>query len=842
MASAAKVELGLQVNTAQVRKYTKAAKQIQEANKGISESSKKMAKQSQETANKMGNTFKKATAGAAAFKKGFGDAIKQFGPAAAAFTIITASLLAMGNGIDFVREKTIEFEKTMSSVQAILQPTAGQFRTLNEEAKKLGETTAFSASEAGQAFVELGKLGLTTNQILASSADVLNIAAAAQIDLASAAELTAITLKQFGLQADEAQRVTDVMSKSFTSSALDAEKFRESMKLAGPVAANLGSTIETASAAIAELANAGISGSMAGTSLRRVMLELAAYHGQAAPLLGKANFATLSFTEKLQELQSKNLSPTTIKNTFGLLASTSAGILIKGAENVEKFDKTFQSANGSAKAMADTMLNNVAGATKILESAQEGLALAIGEAFGEAKRKRIEFYTKTINFATSFVSAHKDALKLVANFLSDTFLASLNIVITAWRGWISLMELSVGALLKVGQGLVEAAIIAKKFAATISGTTADVSHLEDVSRGLGAEAALAFERAREAAEGFKLSKNIGETKELKTELEKLKPAILDLSLDDNDFDFSTPKKAKKAAKIPGAKTVDFQKAQQDAIAAGEKLKEIAAQTNSDLQLELLSGKEKELEMLRRFEEEKQLLLFAGGENAVLLDEVVEQRRTEIAKKHAQERMEIAKQAANVVLSGAAGLTSALGNLASVQGENELKKAEAAGASEEKLEAIRKKTFEKQKKFQLASSGIALGAGIVNALSIQPANLVPFAVAFAAATGAANIAAISAQEFATGGVVQGGSFSGDNIPILANSGERILTATQNTSLDRFFDGKGGGGGNQITFEAPIIQVANGDPVAIASAVKETMQEQIDTFARTQREASVHEVLA
>jgi len=428
--------------------FSKKIKQMEANAKG---SFQNMVNNSKKFSNAVENVNTKTKAmskGFANVKKNLSDVATRFGPAAIAATIFTKAILSIGNAITFVTENTETFEKTLSAVKAILEPTGKEFDTLAKRALELGNSTLFTASEAAEAFVALGKLGFTTNQILASSADVLNIAAAAEIDLARAAELTAITLKQFGLDANDATKVTDVMALSFTSSALDAEKFGESMKFAGPPAAQLGINVERTTGALAALANAGISGSMAGTALRRVMLELGDAGGKVAKIIGVAKFATLDFNEKLLELQKKGLSPTEIKNTFGLLASTSAGILINGADQVEKFGIAFEKAEGNAQRMADTMQDNVAGASKRLESAQQGLGIAIGSAFGEAKRKRIEFYTRTVNFATSFIEAHKDALKIVGNILSGTFIAAINIVVTAWRGWISIMELSIGALLK----------------------------------------------------------------------------------------------------------------------------------------------------------------------------------------------------------------------------------------------------------------------------------------------------------------------------------------------------------------------------------------------------------
>lgn len=865
------VEIRLVVRDEISKQYKRIQNEIKRANRTTSQSQRQLAKDSQESSKKIVAGLNKAKQATSSFKSGIVDFAKRFGPAAVTVALLTGAIVKFGQAIDFVRTKTIEFEKILSRVQAILKPTTTQFKALSKEARRLGESTSFSASEAGQAFVELGKLGLTTNQILAATGDVLNIAAAAQIDLASAAELTAITMKQFGLQAEDARRITDVMSKSFTTSALDAEKFRESMKLAGPVANALGISLEKATGAIAELANAGISGSMAGTSLRRVMLELGDANSKVAKIIGKTKFETLDFNQKLLELQSKGLSPTQIKATFGLLASTSAGILINGADNVKAFGEAFDDARGSAQAMADTMLDNVAGATKILESAQEGLALAIGAAFSTDKRTRIELYTEAIQNATKWVKEHEGEIRSLSSAISSVLITSFNTAKDTIGEFANGLA-RVGRIIdQIRGGPVAAAIELEKFNDAVK-DPATVERMTELRRQfdsildaekevvkrtgifgntietINPELARINEQMKELsgttffeARGLALSLKFLEDRgsalnsvlESTKELQKLETirAAVDVVVDE---DFVIPVKAKKPPKIPGARTVDFQKAIQDSLAAQEKLEEIAQKTNASLQLELLTGKEKELEILRRFEEEKETLLAAGGESAIILDQVISQRRIAILEAETAKRKALVAEGTNVALSGASDLTSALGNLSAIRGANAVKEAEDAGKSEQQIQAIRKKTFEQQKNFQLAGAIINVARGITAGIS-KGLPFGPIEAALAAATGAIQISAIKAQKFTHGGVVPGNNFSGDNVPALLNSGEVVLTRSQFRNIT-----SGSSGGNQITFEAPIINIENGNPEVIARAVNETYQEMINNFALAQRDSEIHEL--
>jgi TP901 family phage tail tape measure protein len=192
---------------------------------------------------------------------------------------ITAPLVAMGG----LAVKTFaEFEQSMAKVNAVSGATATQFKALNQLAKDLGASTRFTATEVADLMLNYSKLGFSASEIEAMTGATLNLALATGEDLAKSAEVAGSTLRAFGLDADQMLRVTDVMAKSFSSSALDLDRFSESMKYVAPVAAAAGISLEEASAMLSILANNGIKGSQAGTSLRRIITDLGATGGNVA--------------------------------------------------------------------------------------------------------------------------------------------------------------------------------------------------------------------------------------------------------------------------------------------------------------------------------------------------------------------------------------------------------------------------------------------------------------------------------------------------------------------------------------------------------------------------------
>ena len=891
---------------------------IQDSVNSTADNTKKKSKETEKSNDKLSSSFGELAKKALVFGAGIYGIRKAFG--------------ALSAGMDLVNEVSKEFEKTMATVKAILKPTSTEFKVLSDEARRLGETTAFSASQAGEAFVALGKLGFTTSQIIASSTDVLNLAAGAQLDMSMAAELTARTLTQFGLAADQAKMVTDVMGKSFNISALNAESFSEAMKFAGPQAAKMGLSVEKATASIATLAQSGIEGTMAGTALRRIMLEIGDSSSKAAKLINRADFATLSFTEKLQILQTKNLSPSVLKDTFGLLSTTSAGILIDGAQTVEDFTKELENSDGTMKKMASTMLDTVAGAEQILKSATEGLGLAIGDAFGADKRTRIELYTSLITKATQFIKDHQGAIKAVSqaftNYVSD-WVVGAQVISESIIGVLKQLGLADKFRAKTDiladpkgiENLRDQMLALKSTREEVKSLTEEYDKLSYVSIAAGRGMALRDELtksqekelglikqitaaagenfAREDANIDKLIAGLGGIKKAREKIisdsrplfgpggseEALKGLAGSKNKTQAGSTGSTETEKERPIFGPGDMSKSFkdlQSAQKKAADLRAKELEAAKKLQDDLVLTNMSGDAKKLEEIKRFEDEKRAILTKGGQDTLALEKNVEAQRQALQDEANEVRKQKILDMTTFILDGAMQLGSALGNLSSVLGQNELNSeqksfdkevalnearanselavAAASGASSKKmqairakneevsakiategaarLEAIRKENFERQKKFSLGQAVINIALGITRALGKG----IPFGLIEAGIVGAAGalqIAAISAQKFADGGIVGGTSFTGDKVPALVNSGEMILNQRQQKSLLNGGTGKT----TNITVEAPVVHVyGNANASDLRSAVEETYQEQIERLSRMMRDVQLHDQVA
>ena len=239
-------------------------------------------------------------------------------------TIIAGAFAARAL-INFRREAmrvNIEFEKTMSGVRAITGATDTEFKILTDSARELGKVTTRTASQVAQLQTEFARIGFTTQEILNATQATIHLSEATGEDLAQAAQIAGATLRGFGKDAVETKSIVDLMAKSFSSSALNLERWGESMKYVAPVARAANVSIEETAAMMSILADAGIHGSMAGTALRMMMLRLTK---SGKPL-----------SERLEELAEKGISLADANDEVGQRAQTVLLVLAKQSEKVKE--------------------------------------------------------------------------------------------------------------------------------------------------------------------------------------------------------------------------------------------------------------------------------------------------------------------------------------------------------------------------------------------------------------------------------------------------------------------------------------------------------------------------
>lgn len=327
--------------------------------------------------------------------KNFGGGLKNVGRS---MTIgLTAPIAAFG--ATTIRT-AISFEQSMNKVSALTKATGKPLQDMRNLAKKMGAETQFSASQAADAMSFLGMAGFNTNQILKATPAILDLAAASGTELARSADIASNIMGAFGLKAKDMTRVADVLAATTASANVDMEMLAESMKVSAPIAKMFGLSIEETSAAMGLLGNVGIQGSLAGNSLKNMMLNLTAPTSKAKKLIKglgvdvvKSDGSMRSLTNILADLgpalgkipKAKQLA--VLNEVFGKRAIAGAGELVTqalvvgedGVNAIQRFTSSLKNADGTANKMAKTMMKGAPGAVKSLASAFEGLQIAIAE-------------------------------------------------------------------------------------------------------------------------------------------------------------------------------------------------------------------------------------------------------------------------------------------------------------------------------------------------------------------------------------------------------------------------------------------------------------------------------
>ena len=314
-----------------------------------------------------------------------------------------------------------DFESGMSKVQAISGATGEEIDKLTEKAKEMGAKTKFSASESAEAFQFMAMAGWKTEDMLNGIEGIMNLAAASGENLGSVSDIVTDALTAFGLQAKDSAHFADVLAKASSNSNTNVGLMGETFKYVAPLAGSMKYSVEDTAVAIGLMANAGIKGSQAGTSLRSMLTRLVKPPKQAAAALDTLNISAKNsdgtmkpLSQTMQELRKKfaNLSESQKASYAASIAGQEAmsgmlAIVNASDDDFNKLTEAINNSEGATQEMADTMNNNLKGATTIMQSNMESLGLAIYEKFKGPATKGIKAVTENLEKLTKETSNGK---------------------------------------------------------------------------------------------------------------------------------------------------------------------------------------------------------------------------------------------------------------------------------------------------------------------------------------------------------------------------------------------------------------------------------------------------
>jgi len=297
-----------------------------------------------------------------------------------------ASAALLGIGFKTVISEMASFETQMIKLKSLTDATTQQMKAMEKQARELGATTAFSAQQAAEAQGVLASAGLKTNEILAATPKVLQLAAAGSLDLSKAAEISTGTMKALGLQLGDLGRINDVFAKTAGDSSTNVEQIGDAMKSIAPLAKTYGINLETLSASIGILADNQIKGSEAGNNLKSMLaalnnetkdnIEILKKHGVTYKQL---NVEAFGLSKVMETLRNAHLTGAESLKIFGQDAAAAGNILAANSTKIDEYAKKLENADGSAKKMADTLNQGLAKAFDALKGTLSEAALQLGD-------------------------------------------------------------------------------------------------------------------------------------------------------------------------------------------------------------------------------------------------------------------------------------------------------------------------------------------------------------------------------------------------------------------------------------------------------------------------------
>lgn len=313
------------------------------------------------------------------------------GPVLAAAAGVAALGGAMVEGIDTAKE----YEKAVSTLQSITGMTKDQMAELTTQARELGASTVYSATEVLQLQTELAKLGYAKDDILNMTDSVLYFAQATGASLADASSMTGAALRMFEQDTTKTQEFVDKLAASTTKSALSFSALDTSLSQVAPVANAFGFNIEDVLALLGQLANAGFDASSAANATKNILLNLADANGKLAKAIGHP---VTNLEELVQGLKDLDKSGVDLAASLELTDKESVAAFqtfLKGADDVNALKNALNDCTGTAEEMSKVMGDNLDGDIKSLGSAWDDFMIEINNGQG-ILRDIVQWLTEVI--------------------------------------------------------------------------------------------------------------------------------------------------------------------------------------------------------------------------------------------------------------------------------------------------------------------------------------------------------------------------------------------------------------------------------------------------------------
>ena len=320
---------------------------------------------------------------------------------------------------------SMEFEATMSTVEALSGATAQEMKALTAQAKEMGATTVFTGNQSAEAMTYMGMAGWDAAEMISGLPGVIALAAASGEDLASVSDIVTDNLTAFGLAASDTAHFADVLAAAATNSNTDVGIMGETFKSSAAVAGALGYSVEDVAVAVGLMANAGVKGSIAGTALKNTFNGLLSGATLTAEAFGEVEYTTVNsdgtmknFSATINELRGyfdQMTEAERVNNAMALAGQRGynglLAILNATDEDYQSLSAAINNCTGAAQRMADIKLDNLQGDVTLFNSALEGVQNTLGGMYNEEMRGLTQLGTEILTEINEFCEQNPAVVK-----------------------------------------------------------------------------------------------------------------------------------------------------------------------------------------------------------------------------------------------------------------------------------------------------------------------------------------------------------------------------------------------------------------------------------------------